>query len=188
MLSPLATPSVLNVDTNTLGTNALQQAKNATTVNQHDITQHYTGAQDKQKTTISGPTAGPTTETPTFTDTTTRSPSRHRQCHYRSNSHTCRSPHPTRKHRRSPTPRSHQVSHITSTVHSRPEDKLATNVASDGHTSFHTTLQMITKQGSKSIPVKFNPGVDVNLPSTFHQSRPPETEGTTPYKAHLGST
>ena len=34
--------------------------------------------------------------------------------------------------------------------------------ASDGQTSFHTTLQMVTKQGSKSLPVKVNPGADVN--------------------------
>ena len=36
------------------------------------------------------------------------------------------------------------------------------DVASDGQTSFHTTLQMVTKQGSKSLPVKVNPGMDVN--------------------------
>ena len=57
------------MDTNTLETNALQQAKNATTVTEQDITQHYAGTQDKQKTTISGPTVGPTTET-TIADTT----------------------------------------------------------------------------------------------------------------------
>ena len=59
-------------------------------------------------------------------------------------------------------PRYHQVSHITSNTHSSPEGKLPTNVASDGHTSFHTTLQMITKQGSKPVPVKVDPGMNVN--------------------------
>ena len=48
---------------------------------------------------------------------------------------------------------------ILSTVNSRPEDKLATNVASDGQAHSKTTLQMITKQGSKSIPVKVIPGM-----------------------------
>ena len=70
MLSPLAAPSALSVDTNTLGANVPQQAKNATTVMQQDITLHYAGPQDKQKATISGPTAGPATETPTIADTT----------------------------------------------------------------------------------------------------------------------
>ena len=65
MLSPYTTPSVLNTDTNTHRTNALQQAKNATTVMEQDIAQHSAGTQDKQKIVISGPTAGPATETPT---------------------------------------------------------------------------------------------------------------------------
>ena len=91
-----------------------------------------------------------------------RSPSKHRQFCHRSTSYTCRSHHPAGKHRRSPTPRSYQVSHLISTVHSRPEDKLATDVASHGHASFHTTLQIITKQGSKSNPVNIDPGADIN--------------------------
>ena len=33
---------------------------------EQDIIQHSAGTQDKQKTIISGPTAGPTTETPTI--------------------------------------------------------------------------------------------------------------------------
>ena len=42
--------------------------------------------------------------------------------------------------------------------------------ASDGQTSLHTTLQMITKQGSKSPPVKVNPSVDVNtIPLTKYR-------------------
>ena len=77
---------------------------------------------DKQKTTISGSTAGPTTETPTIANRTANLPADTDSPAIGTNSHTCRSPHPTRKHRRSPTPRSDQVSHITSTVHSRPEE------------------------------------------------------------------
>ena len=37
---------------------------------EQDTTQHSAGAQDKQKTIISGPTAGTTTETPITADTT----------------------------------------------------------------------------------------------------------------------
>ena len=161
MLSPLVTPSALSVDTNTLGTNALQQAKNATTVIEQDIIQHYVGTQGKQKHHFrtNGRSCYRNTNNCQHNSI---SPSRHRQSCHSSTSCTCRSPHPARKHRRSPTPRFHQVSHITSTVHSRPENKLATDVASDGHTTFHTTLQMLTKQGYKSIPVKVNPGMNVN--------------------------
>ena len=44
------------------------------------------------------------------------------------------------------------------------------DVASDGHTSFHTTLQMVTKQGSKPLPVKVDPGADVNtIPLTKYR-------------------
>ena len=44
-------------------------------------------------------------------------------------------------------------------------------VASDGHTSFHTTLQMVTKQGSKSLPLKVDPGTDVNtIPLTKYRN------------------
>ena len=44
------------------------------------------------------------------------------------------------------------------------------DVASDGQTSFHTTPQMITKQGSKSLPVKVNPSADVNtIPLTKYR-------------------
>ena len=93
------------------------------------------------------------------------SSSRHRQSCHRSTSHSpCnmhRSPHHTRRYRKSPTPRFHKVSHITASRHSTQESKLPTDVASDGHMAFHTTLQMITKQGSKPIPVKVDPGADV---------------------------
>ena len=59
-------------------------------------------------------------------------------------------------------PKLHQVSHITFNFHSSPEDKLPTDVTSNGQTTLHTMLQMITKQGSKSNPVKVDPGADVN--------------------------
>ena len=75
-----------------------------------------------------------------------------------------RSPQHNRRKRRSPTPHIHQVSHITHIL-PRPyaaEGQLITDRASDGHTSFHTTLQIDTKQGAKSIPVKVDPGAEVN--------------------------
>ena len=65
MLSPHTTPSAPSADTNTIKTNALQLAKNATTAMEQDTTQHSAGTQDKQKPIIAGPTAGPVTETPT---------------------------------------------------------------------------------------------------------------------------
>ena len=87
-----------------------------------------------------------------------RSPSRsphHKQ--YRSPQHSSRK-------RRSPKPHIHQVSHITHIL-PRPyaaEGQLITDRASNGHTSFHTTLQVDTKQGAKSIPVNVDPGAEVN--------------------------
>ena len=99
-----------------------------------------------------------------------RSPSKNRQFQHRSPSPTKarRSSHQPRK-QRSPT-RSQQVSHLTSSEESSPEGKLHTDVASDGHTSFHTTLQMVTKHGSKPLPVKVDPGADVNtIPLTKYR-------------------
>ena len=98
------------------------------------------------------------------------SPSKHRQsCH--------RSPSPTNTHRSSHQPRrqrsatrSQQVSHITSSTETSVEGKLHTDVASDGHTSFHTTLQIVTKQGSKPLPVKVDHSADVNtIPLTKYR-------------------
>ena len=54
------------------------------------------------------------------------------------------------------------MSHISSNTDTSPEGKLHTDVASDGHISFYTTLQMVTKQGSKPLPVKVDPSADVN--------------------------
>ena len=99
-----------------------------------------------------------------------RSPSKHRQSCHRSPSptNTRRSSHQPRR-QRSPT-RSQQVSHITSSTETSAEGKLHTDIASDGHTSFHTTLQMVTKQGSKPLPVKVDPGTDVNtIPLTKYR-------------------
>ena len=48
------------------------------------------------------------------------------------------------------------------------EDRLLTVTASDGHTSFLTTLQIITKQGIKPISVKVDPDTDVNTVSLSH--------------------
>ena len=42
------------------------------------------------------------------------------------------------------------------------EGQLYTDRAPDGQTSFHTTLQMVTKQGCKPLPVKVDPGADIN--------------------------
>ena len=59
---------------------------------------------------------------------------------------------------------SHQVSHITTiNTQSSQEWILLTDVALDGHTSFHTTLKMITKHGSKPIPVKVYHSADLNI-------------------------
>ena len=78
------------------------------------------------------------------------SPNRSRPSRKASRSPSCkqpRSPHCSYRHRRSPTPHVHQVSHILHLApkHSENEGNLITNTASDGQTSFHTTLQIITK-------------------------------------------
>ena len=107
------------------------------------------------------------------TRSNSRSPSRGRP--YRSPS---RNPHHLQyrstqqysRKRRSPTPHIHQVSHITHIL-PRPyigEGQLITDRASDGHTSFHTTLQVDTKQGAKSISVKVDLGAEVNTIPLSH--------------------
>ena len=96
-----------------------------------------------------------------------RSPSRGRPYRSPSRSPHCkqyRSPQCNSRKRRSPTPHIHQVSHITHIL-PRPyaaEGQLITDRASDGHTSFHTALQVDTKQDAKSISVKVDPGAEVN--------------------------
>ena len=66
------------------------------------------------------------------------------------------------RRRCSPTPYRHQGSHIMSFNSYSNEDQLYTDRAPDGQKSFHTTLQLVTKQGCKSLPVKVDPGTDVN--------------------------
>ena len=44
----------------------------------------------------------------------------------------------------------------------RNEDQLYMDRAPDGQKSFHTTLQLVTKQGCKSLPVKMDPGTEIN--------------------------
>ena len=43
------------------------------------------------------------------------------------------------------------------------ETNLITDTALDGHTAFHTTLQIVTSQGCKSLQVKVDPGAESNL-------------------------
>ena len=63
------------------------------------------------------------------------------------------------------------MSHITSSTETSAEGKLHMDVASDGHASFHTTLQMVPKQGSKPLPVKVDPGADMNtIPLTKYRN------------------
>ena len=51
------------------------------------------------------------------------------------------------------------------------EGQLYTDRAPDGQTSFHTTLQMVTKQGCKPLPVKVDPGADINtIPLTHYKT------------------
>ena len=67
--------------------------------------------------------------------------------------------------RRSSTPYRNQVSHfsIIKSKSNHKEGKLVTDTASDGHTSFHTTLKIINSQGSKSLPIKVDLGTDVYM-------------------------
>ena len=71
-------------------------------------------------------------------------------------------PHPTCSHKTS-SPCTCQISHLTNksssshTVFTLPAD-----IASNGHTSFYTMLQMVTKHGCKPIPVKIDSGAKIN--------------------------
>ena len=72
-----------------------------------------------------------------------------------------------------------QVSHLTShNTASSIETNLITDTALDGHTAFHTTLQIVTSQGCKSLQVKVDPGAEsslipvsllCNISKTFYQ-------------------
>ena len=69
----------------------------------------------------------------------------------------------------SPTLYRHQVSHLISSDTSQTQKgQLYTDRAPDGHRSFHTMLQLVTKQGCQSILVKVDPGADVNTIPLSH--------------------
>ena len=71
-------------------------------------------------------------------------------------------PYPTHSHR-TPSPPTCQISHLTNkSSSSRTVFNLPADIASDGHTAFHTTLQMVTKHGCKPIPVKIDSGAEIN--------------------------
>ena len=140
-----------NVDISTPEVTAQQQAKSAITAMVQATIQPCASDLGRTKAIISGPLEDPGTEAHKEVSIGVLavkdvSPSRGRQHK--------QSPNCTGSHRRSPTPKPHQVSHFTADRPPNPQDKLPTDVASDGQTSFHTTLQMITKQGSKSLLVK----------------------------------
>ena len=109
-----------------------------------------------------------------------RSPSRGRQMYRSASRHSSHSPSQDHHGRRSPhrrrhtlTPHRHQVSHIMSfnSTTACDEGQLYTDWAPDGQTSFHTTLQMVTKQGFKPLPVKVDPGADINtIPLTCYKT------------------
>ena len=68
-----------------------------------------------------------------------------------------------------------QVSHLaTHNPISSLETILATDITIDGHTSFHTTFQVITSQGSEPLHVKVDPGASCSsIPlSCFHKAFP----------------
>ena len=101
---------------------------------------------------------------------TYRSPSRHSSCSPSQDHHRRGSPH---RRRCTPTPHRHQVSHIMSfnPTTACNEGHLYRHQAPDGQTSFHTTLQMVTKQGCKPLPVKVDPGADINtIPLTCYKT------------------
>ena len=88
-----------------------------------------------------------------------RSPS---SCRNSSKSRSASQDHHNRSPRRgrcSPMPFRYKVSHLTSSLDlfQADEGQLYTDKASDGHRLFHTALQLVTKQGCKSLLVKINP-------------------------------
>ena len=194
MQSPL-TISVANVDTNTPEVTSLQQARSAIIAMRQITIQACAGDPSRTKANISGPLEDPDTEVPKGSSNKSPSGQRHSPSRGRQPK---QSPNHTRRCRRSPTPKPHQVSHLTADRPLNPQDKLSTDVASDGQTSFHTTLQMITKQGSKPILVKVDPGADVNtvplskyrklFPTHFMKAGNLEAEDPTSNQTHLESS
>ena len=76
--------------------------------------------------------------------------------------HNRRSP---RHNRCSPTPYRYKVSHFSLFQDHSPtnEGQLYTDKAPDGHRAFHTTLQLVTRQGPKPLLVKVDPGADASI-------------------------
>ena len=70
-----------------------------------------------------------------------------------------------RCNRCSPTPYRYKVSHLTLFQdHSPPnEGQLYTDKGPDSHRAFHTTLQLVTRQGPKPLSVKVDPGTDASI-------------------------
>ena len=72
-------------------------------------------------------------------------------------------PHPTCSHKAS-APHTCQISHLSNkpsrshTVFNLPAD-----IASGGHTAFHTMLQMVRKHGCKPIPVNIDSRAEINM-------------------------
>ena len=67
----------------------------------------------------------------------------------------------------SPTLYRHQVSHIIP-FDSNNEGQFYTDKVPDGQRSFHTTMQIVTKQGWKSLPVNVGPEANVNTIPLSH--------------------
>ena len=59
----------------------------------------------------------------------------------------------------------YKVSHFTSSLDLSQVDEgqLYTDKSPNGHRSFYTTLQLVTKEFCKSLPVKVDPGADANI-------------------------
>ena len=99
-------------------------------------------------------------------------------CQSISSSHSPSLDHSQRSQRRSPshgrssTQKRHQVSHFKSSTPSQTgKGQLYTDRALDGCRAFHTTLQLVTKQGCKPLPIKVNHGADVNtIPLSKYRS------------------
>ena len=160
------TSNAAAVDTVIPEATALLLAKSASTVAILDILQHYAEGPEAQ----GSPSTDRESHTPLRRSNSHRCKScflsRDRQsCQSTSCSSSitctqqCRSPHWLNRSWRSPTPYRHEVSHVSLTTShpSHVEGRLFTDTASDGHTLFHTTLQIVTSQGSKHLQVKVNP-------------------------------
>ena len=94
----------------------------------------------------------------------------------------------------------HVKSAISPTSHPAPalNSTFQQTMYSDGHTSFHTMLQMVTKHGCKPIPVKIDSGAEINtvplrkykktVSSTCDKIRKSKKQGITSNYQHIGCT